>query len=182
MWRSPQPEGDLLIWTDDDVLVEPDWLVEYVRAAEIYPQAVFFGGSVEPWYAVTPLSGIIRNLNAIACVFAIRMLGDSVRYAAGRVSRLRKHGFSYGPSREMSFDTSLGRSGNCLRGGDEIAVLRELERRHGPGVWVGTARTRHYIPKERLTLTYVWEWLRWDARVGFRGCRVPAGPGVVRLS
>src|ERR1700722_17754963 len=42
--------GDLLLWTDDDVLVEPDWLNAYVETALQNPNAVFFGGTVEPWF------------------------------------------------------------------------------------------------------------------------------------
>src|SRR5262245_59034882 len=42
--------GELLLWTDDDVLVDPGWLEAYVRAAEQYPHATFFGGTVEPLF------------------------------------------------------------------------------------------------------------------------------------
>src|SRR5262249_4742997 len=31
--------GDLLLWTDDDVLVDPEWLACYARAADRWPDA-----------------------------------------------------------------------------------------------------------------------------------------------
>ncbi len=44
--------GELLIWTDDDVLVDANWLVEYVKGAEAWPDASFFGGTVDPWFEI----------------------------------------------------------------------------------------------------------------------------------
>ncbi len=43
-------EGELIIWTDDDVLVHPDWVTEYVRASQEWPKASFFGGTIEPLF------------------------------------------------------------------------------------------------------------------------------------
>lgn len=41
-------EGELVIFTDDDVLVSPQWLAELVRAAKAYPQEIGFCGPVIP--------------------------------------------------------------------------------------------------------------------------------------
>ena len=49
--------GDFLVWTDDDVLVPPDWLTHYLDAAARHPEAAVFGGPVRPWFAVTPPAG-----------------------------------------------------------------------------------------------------------------------------
>ena len=38
--------ADLLLWTDDDVLVDEDWLAAYVRAAARWPNAGYFGGLI----------------------------------------------------------------------------------------------------------------------------------------
>src|SRR5262249_47418646 len=43
--------GELLIWTDDDVLVDPCWLLEYRKAMREWPEATFFGGTIEAWFA-----------------------------------------------------------------------------------------------------------------------------------
>ena len=40
--------GDYIVWTDDDALVDADWLAAYVRAAEQHPEAAVFGGPVRP--------------------------------------------------------------------------------------------------------------------------------------
>src|SRR5262249_21230021 len=40
-----EARSDLILWTDDDVHVDPDWLAEYVAAARAWPDASFFGGT-----------------------------------------------------------------------------------------------------------------------------------------
>ena len=58
-WQPPEARGDLILWTDDDVLVDPAWLASYVRTAEANPQAAFFGGAI--------LRGSRQNLRAGLC-------------------------------------------------------------------------------------------------------------------
>src|SRR5947209_1930972 len=53
--------GDLLIFTDDDVLVDPEWLAAYAAAAQSWPQATYFGGTIHHWFAVAPPAWIERN-------------------------------------------------------------------------------------------------------------------------
>ena len=42
-----EAKGGLIIWTDDDVLVDSDWLAAYAAAADRWPDAAFFGGPIE---------------------------------------------------------------------------------------------------------------------------------------
>ena len=46
--------GELIICTDDDVLVSPGWLSAYLVAAPHWPDASFFGGTIDPWFQVEP--------------------------------------------------------------------------------------------------------------------------------
>jgi len=45
-----EARGDLLLWTDDDVLVERGWLRAYVEAAQAYPHVSIFGRPIEPTF------------------------------------------------------------------------------------------------------------------------------------
>lgn len=49
-----QLEGDLAVFTDDDVLPRPDWLVQLRRAADRLPQFDLFGGVIVPQWEVKP--------------------------------------------------------------------------------------------------------------------------------
>ena len=49
-----EARGELLVQTDDDVLVDRAWLQEYCAAATRFPEAAFFGGTIEPWFESSP--------------------------------------------------------------------------------------------------------------------------------
>ena len=40
-------KGDYILWTDDDVIVDPNWLVAYVNAIRTWPNATLFGGPIK---------------------------------------------------------------------------------------------------------------------------------------
>jgi glycosyltransferase involved in cell wall biosynthesis len=151
--------GELVLWTDDDVLVDEHWLAEMARAAAEHPGAAYFGGTIDPWFAEPPPRWVARNLAALQGPFAIRQLGPDTRplrdnetvYGANmafRTTALRAH----------PFDPKLGRVGSSgMLSGDETGVIERIKVGGGRGVWVGPAKVRHYIPAERMTVGYVWK-------------------------
>jgi glucosyl-dolichyl phosphate glucuronosyltransferase len=158
--------GELILWTDDDVLVGPQWLKAYVEAAHAYPQAAFFGGEVHPWFEKTPPGWIARHMHRLWCVFAQRIATPAQNapiqadyLPLGANMGMRKEFLGPAP-----FDVKLGPLSGDKFGGEETRVLEELLRRGHHGVWVKDAAIRHFIFAERLTKAYVWNWFRWHAR------------------
>jgi hypothetical protein len=149
--------GDLLIWTDDDVLVDPDWLVEYVKAAHAFPDAGYFGGTIEPWFEVEPPGWVRRNLDRLQGPLVIRRLGAEVRPLAEQEDVFGANmAFRTGLLKQVRFDPNLGRVGAGLVGADETDVVRRLRSGGCGGVWVGTARVRHFIPAQRASSAFLW--------------------------
>lgn len=62
--------GDLVVFTDDDVIVAPDWLIELNRCAESNPDHDIFGGSILPYWEKQPDDLLIRNI-PIGVTYAI---------------------------------------------------------------------------------------------------------------
>jgi glycosyltransferase involved in cell wall biosynthesis len=154
-------QGDLLIWTDDDVLVDPNWLEEYVRAAKQWPEAVFFGGTVEPWFAVTPPPWMLRHMASLQGPFAVRELGKEVRpLADGELPFGANMAFRTKVLKDHEFDPRLGHNGDVPRGGEETQLMLRLKQKGQTGIWVGTACVKHYIPAERLTTRYIRHYFR----------------------
>jgi glycosyltransferase involved in cell wall biosynthesis len=56
-------EGDLVVFTDDDVTPEPDWLEQLRAAADSHPDYAMFGGTIVPRWAVTPPDWILRSVD-----------------------------------------------------------------------------------------------------------------------
>ncbi|MGD1876739.1 MAG: glycosyltransferase [Kiloniellaceae bacterium] len=47
-------EGPLIVFTDDDVVAEPDWLLRLAEAAAAHPDYDIFGGRIAPIWPVEP--------------------------------------------------------------------------------------------------------------------------------
>jgi len=164
-------QGDLMLWTDDDVLIERDWLEAYVAAASKWPDAGYFGGRIEPWYESSPPKWIQPNISLLQGLLVIRDLGSSERpfcveeqpwgaNMAFRLEILRRH----------PFDPNLGRKGSESMLGEETVLIRHLKADGVQGIWVPSAKVRHYIPRERVSRRYLWSYNhgigRTDVRMG----------------
>jgi glycosyltransferase involved in cell wall biosynthesis len=151
--------GELIIWTDDDVLVAPDWLAEYVKAAEAWPDAAFFGGTIEPWFEAEPPPWLRQHVAGMGYMFAIRVpvphgeliARNDTPYGANMA--MRKQAFE-----SARFDNRFSRKKDGHVRGDEIVLLRRLVDCGLHGRWVATARVKHYIPAERMTPRYIWDY------------------------
>lgn len=170
-------QGELLLWTDDDVLIDPEWLASYVEAARQWPDVAFFGGPIAPWFAKEPPAWITRHLDKLGGVWALLDYGvdthplepQQLPYGANMAMRLEI-------VQERRFDTRLGRVGTEMMSDDETTFFRNLVRVGHTGVWVGSARVEHYIPSDRLTISYL---SRFFYGLG-RGCVVTTETEVAR--
>jgi glycosyltransferase involved in cell wall biosynthesis len=151
--------GDYLLWTDDDVLVDPGWLEAYVAAGSAWPEAGYFGGAIEPWYECPPPKWIQPNLAILEGMLVIRDLGSTERPFCGneqpwganmafRTELLRRH----------RFDSNLGRKGRVPILGDETALIAQLNAEGVQGIWIPSARARHFVSAKRTSTRYLWEY------------------------
>lgn len=148
--------GELIVWTDDDVLVGPNWLEAYAAAAQRWPEAAFFGGPIHPWFAVPPPSWLLNQWELVSSVYAVRDFGKEP-------IPLSRHELPFGANfatrtdvqRRFRFDPALGlRPGSDMRC-EEVMVLDAMVAAGHAGRWVPDAPVEHYIPAARLTTNYV---------------------------
>jgi hypothetical protein len=151
-----ETRAEYLIWTDDDVLVEPDWVAAYARAFRKWPDAAFFGGPVEPWFEGTPPRWLAEHWPQVANVFAARQLGDqTLAFDALRVPYGANYAVKVAVQRGYPYDPSLGlRPGSEIRG-EETQILRRMLAAGHTGWWVPDARVRHFVPHDRQSLAYL---------------------------
>jgi glucosyl-dolichyl phosphate glucuronosyltransferase len=170
--------GELLIWTDDDVLVEPQWITEHVSASRAYPGAAFFAGTVDPWFEVQPPAWFARHFSELTGVVVCVDHGPEPR-------RLELGDSFFGANmsvrsaiaREFQFNVRLGRVGNVLTGGDDTDFAIRLVDAGHHGMWIPQARVRHFVPSERVGPDYVKRWFRDAGRTQVRRQR-PQGPEI----
>lgn len=153
---SGQIEADFILWTDDDVLVDPEWLAAYVAAIERWPEASFLGGPVEPWFEGTPPDWLARHWSTIGSVFAVRQFGnDPLEFDADTVPYGANFAIRTSVQQQFPYDVRLGpQPGNEIRGEETELIRRMLAAGHR-GWWVPEARVRHFVPRSRQTLAYV---------------------------
>jgi glycosyltransferase involved in cell wall biosynthesis len=171
-----EAQGGLVLWTDDDVLVEPDWLAQYVRAAAAWPDAAFFGGVVEPHFAAEPPDWIRRHLARLQLYYAACDYGGDERPFLGLQRAVGANlAFRADVLKRYRFDTHFGpRAEATVGGGMEENLIQEAVIRDGhQGVWIPAARVRHVIPAARLTARFIWQRHRDEVRFMIRRYGLP---------
>jgi glycosyltransferase involved in cell wall biosynthesis len=152
-------DSDLIIWTDDDVLVPADWVSKYVDAANEQSDMAFWGAAIEPFFSAGKPKWIQKNWSKLAGCFAGRDLGD-------RRVELTSNKLPYGANfairgevlRQYSFATDLGRRENEILGEDELDLMRRLLADGHRGSWVPHNTVQHVIPTNRANAAYVFDY------------------------
>jgi hypothetical protein len=148
--------GEYMVWTDDDVLVEPEWLVEYCAGFVRHPRGTVFGGPVKPWFPNTPPAWLVEGWSRVFAAYACidhggdeRQLDDrKVPFGANMAMRMDHQ-------RAQRYDPSLGVRPGSRMGGEEIDVIRRSLAAGGESWWLPAARVQHYIPEQRQSLEYL---------------------------
>ena len=156
--------GEYIIWTDDDVLVDEQWLAEYHNAFKRYPEAAVFGGPIAPLFPTPPPEWLRRAWPQISRYYAIRDCPNGGSGGSGAGPRpIAPNYIPYGANLSLRmdvqarypYDPRLGRRGSRLFSGEEWAVVTAILKEGGTGWWIPRAFVRHYLPRERLTAKHL---------------------------
>jgi glycosyltransferase involved in cell wall biosynthesis len=151
-----ESRGDYILWTDDDVLVDKQWVAGYASAIGRWRGAAVFGGPIEPYFAGSPPGWLERTLSQIPSAYAIRDLGlKPVPLARDRLPTGANYAVRTSVQANFLYDPKLGLCGNNQLRGEEMAVLEAIFDAGEHGWWVPGARVRHYITEERQTTRYL---------------------------
>lgn len=149
-------EGDLAVFTDDDVLPDPDWLREWRRVAGRFPGIEIFGGTITPEYEVPPP-------DTIATSSWIRMLYACTDPTLREGPVSADEATIYGPNmavrasalaRGCRFDDRL-MSGPAGLLGNETDFVMQVAKGGAPLGFAPTARVQHIVNKKQVT----WRWI-----------------------
>jgi glycosyltransferase involved in cell wall biosynthesis len=151
--------ADLILWTDDDVIVDPGWLEAYISAANRDSETDFWGGRIEPFFPGGRPRWISENWRQLAGCFAARDLGDqAVELTAGSLPYGANFAVRGDLQRKNLFNPKLGRRGSEVVGEDELEFLRRLLAQGHRGKWVPESRLQHVIPAERASPEYAFNY------------------------
>jgi len=168
--------GDVLLFTDDDVRFDADWLCTYEQAFADQPAAGWFGGRVRPlWPQGKPAWLHDENLALIAGLLVHYDLGAANRpYSAqdpapfGASFALRRSAIAVAGE----FRSDLGVRGGTPGRGEEVELLARLRQAGQQGFYVGASSAWHWQDAARFRWPYLY---RYGVQKGIAEARTQCG-------
>jgi len=147
-------KGQLLVFTDDDILAKPDWLLQLWEGAQRWPDHKVFGGRIvadwpdEPpfWGDDHPLNQSLFSLHCPSPEERPYREGDFLPY--GPNMAVRREIFDLG----YKFNPDIGPTNSTIyRMGSETEFLQRLKDDGYTPVFLPKAVVKHQIRPEQLT-------------------------------
>lgn len=148
--------GSILVFCDDDITPNPDWLQQIVASTERWPNHVFFGGRVLPQFPPNTYQ-FIRYCDFSSYVYAIQDLeipeGEYPVAASpnGPNCWVRAKVFQDG----MRYDGSIGPKGRGRVSGSELEFFTRLAAEGHRPIYVPSATVHHRIQPSQTTFSYL---------------------------
>lgn len=150
-----EAKGDIIVYVDDDALVDTHYLKDYADWFERHPETMAAGGPIQPMYEegeeptwMTPYTR--------ALLTAWMDYGDKVReypkgrYPGGGNAAYRKEAFN----QVGLFNTALGRKGGNLMGSEEKDIFAKMHRLGMQVLYLPWPVLHHSIPTLKLEEDY----------------------------
>ncbi len=151
--------GDTIVLTDDDVVVDKEWLKEIIAGMERWPDYDLFGGAIEPLLPMGTVDslGLLSKETSFfksAYVITDQHLPEGpieVGKIWGPNMAVRRRVFESG----ITFDPDLGPKGKSYIMGGETDFLHRASNLGFKGVFLPYAIVKHQIRKEQLTMKWL---------------------------
>jgi len=164
-----EARGDLILFTDDDIHVDREWMAAYIAAAARWPQASYLGGVIEPRYQSEPPAFVIANRKLLHGMLAWHDFGSMERVFReheepwGGNMAIRRAVFAH-----FSFDENLGHRHDDRVMGEESALFNSLAASKHQGVWIPAARVKHLVAAKILSAEGIRRHFHSDGRTRVR--------------
>jgi glycosyltransferase involved in cell wall biosynthesis len=149
-----EAKGNVIVYIDDDALVDPHYLRTYAEWFAAHPQTMACGGPIEPVYETQEPDWMTPYTKAL--LTAWMNYGDKVReYPKGRFpgggnAAYRKEVFD----KVGLFNTALGRKGNSLMASEEKDIFDKMHALGMQVLYLPTPVLHHIIPQAKLEKDY----------------------------
>ena len=153
--------GEIIVTTDDDVRVDPDWLTRIGRGLESQ-QCDYVGGRVLPlWEGPRPewLPATNGRLWAVIALldYGPKPIQFGARVPLGVNMAIRKTALD----RVGGFDPRIGRKAGTLLGQEVREWCLRATAAGLSGYYIPDVAVQHLIPRDRLTKKYFRRWFFW---------------------
>lgn len=149
-----ESQGDIIVYIDDDALVDTHYLRDYAEWFEAHPETMACGGKILPLYETEEPQWMTPYTKAL--LTAWMDYGDRVReypkgrYPGGGNAAYRKEVFE----KVGLFNTALGRKGGNLMGSEEKDIFDKMKTMGMQVLYLPTPVLHHIIPQAKLEKSY----------------------------
>lgn len=149
-----EAKGDIIVYIDDDALVDAHYLRDYAEWFAAHPETMACGGPIEPLYETQEPAWMTPYTKAL--LTAWMNYGDKVReypkgrYPGGGNAAYRKSVFE----KVGLFNTAIGRKGGNLMGSEEKDIFDKMHALHMQVLYLPTPVLHHIIPQAKLEIDY----------------------------
>ena len=177
-----EAKGEVIIYVDDDALVDTDYIRIYAEHFAAHPETMAAGGPIEPLYETQEPFWMSPYTKAL--LTAWMNYGDKVReypngrYPGGGNAAYRKVVFD----KVGLFNTELGRKGTALLASEEKDIFDKMKALGMLVLYLPTPVLHHIIPQAKLEEDY---FNRLTLQIGrserMRTCAISKGKYLKRL-
>lgn len=149
-----EAKGDIIIYVDDDALVDSDYIRSYAEHFSSSPETMAAGGPIEPLYETAEPSWMSPYTKAL--LTAWMNYGDKVReYPSGRFPGGGNAAYRKGVFDKVGlFNTDLGRKGTALLASEEKDIFDKMRQLGMRVLYLPTPVLHHIIPQAKLEEPY----------------------------
>ena len=149
-----ESSGDWVVFLDDDAYVSESYLSTLSYWLTRYPEAGAFGGAIEPVFEDIEPKWI--NPWSLSFVSALNLGDEPCLFEANKYPIGANMGISRATIDLVGvFNTSLGRTGDNLLGGEEKDMFSRIRQLNIPIVYFPNIKVEHCIPPKRTTKEFI---------------------------
>ncbi len=149
-----EAKGDILVFVDDDALVDDHYLSDFAECFKLHPRVMAAGGPIEPLYETSEPSWMTSYTKALLCAWM--NYGDAQRhYPSGRFPGGGNAAFRSEVFQKVGlFNTELGRKGGSLTASEEKDIFDKMHALGMEVLYLPGPVLHHIIPQAKLEKDY----------------------------
>ncbi|MEZ5582522.1 MAG: glycosyltransferase [Candidatus Competibacteraceae bacterium] len=154
--------GELLVFTDDDILIGENWLKAYYGALACYPSAGYFGGPIMPCFSAGRPSWLRdETMPLISGLIGHYDLGSESRWYSA--VDMHPFGANFALRRKLVdslgfFETELGVRGEVPGRSEEAEYFSRATKQGFSGYYLAEARCQHCVQPSHLRLGFLYRY------------------------
>lgn len=157
IFEADLPLGELLIFSDDDVIFPHNFIKNHLQLALSHPDTNIFGGAVIPHWPGEVPPGLLEGIDAVV---AFAITPAEAGYQTGMIDPVKLHGPNMAIKRHVfeqgiRFNEQIGPNGGNYMMGSESELLYRLKNADHCAYYQHELKVEHIIRPEQLTRSWI---------------------------